>query len=203
MVMQPTKLPAVHHSIVARHLSGCHLPEGFSFRGHPAETHGNRLWGRWRLSGRIPCERMLRRDARSLRWDATSSQLGIEPGLFEELMKGLSATRRSVRRRGVISNFEESFCPRGNHPGRLASGILAGNACIRSGCKGLGELFPQFVHRTNHAMRVTANCGEMAHAVSLFTCQQATDNFPNNQRPDQPILLLRFEEAHEAHARIK
>jgi hypothetical protein len=35
-----------------------------SFRGHPAEAHGNRPWGRWRLSGRVPRERMLRRDAR-------------------------------------------------------------------------------------------------------------------------------------------
>jgi hypothetical protein len=54
--------------------------------------------------------------------------------------------------------------------------------------------------------------GRKWRAFLLKTCQleaskslpqQATDNFPNNQRPDQPILLRRFEEAHEAHARIK
>src|SRR3984893_10915892 len=40
----------------------------FSFRGHPAEAHGNGPWVGWRLSGRVPRERMLRRDARSKNW---------------------------------------------------------------------------------------------------------------------------------------
>src|SRR5271169_6614620 len=40
----------------------------FSFRGHPAEAHGNRPWDRWRLCGRVPRERMLRRDARPKNW---------------------------------------------------------------------------------------------------------------------------------------
>ena len=36
-----------------------------AFAVHPAEAHGDRPWDRWRLSGRVPRERMLRRDARS------------------------------------------------------------------------------------------------------------------------------------------
>src|ERR1700730_4769 len=40
----------------------------FGFRGHPAEAHGNRPWGRWRLAERVPGERMLRRNARSKNW---------------------------------------------------------------------------------------------------------------------------------------
>jgi hypothetical protein len=45
--------------------------------------------------------------------------------------------------------------------------------CDISDAQGLGELFPQFVHRPNHAMRVTANRGETAHAVSLFAQPRA------------------------------
>src|ERR1700733_8295039 len=39
-----------------------------SFRGYPAETHGNRPPGRWRLSGGLPGRRVPLRNARSKNW---------------------------------------------------------------------------------------------------------------------------------------
>src|SRR5580704_11777335 len=53
----------------------------------------------------------------------------------------------------------------------------------------LGEILTQFLDGSDHAMSVSSNRGEMAHAMSLFADQQTIDNFPNSQRAKYPILF--------------
>ena len=103
----------------------------------------------------------------------------------------------------LLLKLKRAHCRDGLEMGVEAGDAHADFASHVLDAKRLGEVLAQPLNGADHAMGVAANRGEMAHAMALFTGEQAVDDFPNHERPEHAVLLGRLTQAHEAQAGVE